>query len=199
VGKLRLLLLPALLGAFAVAFTACGGGESEEGKIARTVESLATSTDPADCEALATSAFLKQTQVKESGAEALESCEEDAEKTAEDPDSVQVSNVEVDGPMATADAAFSGGTFDGQSLSVALVKEDGGWKLDQVTGFALFDRDRLVESFQRALEEGPGASAPRLAACIGDVLRESSRSQVEEVVIGGSLVPLEEIIEGCTG
>lgn len=67
-----------------------------------------------------------------------------------------------------------------------------------MTGFARFDRDRLVESFQRGLEEGPGASAPQLAACIGGVLRESPRSEVEEVVIGGSLVPLEEIIEDCT-
>lgn len=193
------LLLPALLVAFAATFTACGGGESEEDKIVETVETLATSSDPADCEALATPAFLMQTQVKESGAEALESCEEDAKKTADAPDSVQVSSIEVKGSEATAAAAFDGGTFDGQSLSVALVEEDGGWKLDQVTGFAQFDRDRLVDSFQRALEEGPGASAPQLAACIGDVLRKSSRLEVEEVVIGGSLVPLEEIIEGCTG
>lgn len=123
--KLRLLLLPALLVVSAFASTACGGGESDEDKIVETVETSATSTDPADCEALTTPAFLMQTQVKESGAEALEGCEEDAQKTAEDPDSVQVSGVEIDGSRATADAAFSGGAFDGQSLSAPWSKRTG--------------------------------------------------------------------------
>lgn len=192
------LLLPTLLLLLAGSLVSCGDGESEEDKIVETIEVSATSTDPADCEALATRAFLMQTQVKESGAEALESCEGDAKETVGDPDSVEVSDVKVDGSKATADAAFSSGTFDGQVLSVALVEKDGNWKLDRVTGFAHLDQKKLTRSFQRALEEGPGASAPQLAACIGDVLRKSSRSEIEEVAIGGSLVPLEEIIEDCT-
>lgn len=191
------LMLPLALLALALGLAACGGSdESDEDKIVDVIETSVTSTDPADCEKFATQAFLEQTELSE-GKEALESCEESAKDTEDDPDSVDVTEVEVDGSSATADAAFVGGSFDGQALTVALVEEDGDWKLDEITGFSKLDKDQLATSFEEAFE-GEEDFDPQVAACFGEVLRELPDPQVEEVVIGGSVDPVVEIVEGCT-
>jgi hypothetical protein len=190
-------MLPLALAALALGLAACGGSdESDEDKIVDVIETSVTSTDPADCEKFATQAFLEQTELSE-GKEALESCEESAKDTEDDPDSVDVSEVEVDGSSATADAAFVGGSFDGQALTVALIEEDGDWKLDEITGFSKLDKDQLATSFEEAFE-GEEDFDPQVASCFGEVLRELPDPQVEEVVIGGSVDPVIEIVEGCT-
>lgn len=191
------MLLPALL-ALALGLVACGGdSESDEDKIVDVIETSATSNDPADCERLSTQAFLEQTQLSE-GKEAVESCEEDTKDSDGDSESVEVSKVEVDGSKATADAAFKGGNFDGQTLSVALVEEDGDWKLDEITEFAKLDQEKLAGSLEEAFQSGDDPLDPELASCIGEVLRDLDQSQVEEVVIGGSSDPIVEILEGCS-
>jgi hypothetical protein len=193
--KLHLALLPALL--LALALAACGGGgESDEDKVVETIETSALSTDPADCKALATQKFMEQTEAAK-GSEAVKSCEEEAEDTEGDPESVDVSNVTVDGSRATADAAFKGGNFDGQTLGVALLEEDGGWKLDEVTGFAKFDQDKLVENFEEAFETGDEPLDPQVVTCMGEVFDELDKPEFEELLFGGSQQPIVEIAEGC--
>jgi hypothetical protein len=192
------LLLPAALLALALTLVACGGSdESDKDKVVETIETSALSADPADCKELATQAFLEQTEFSQ-GPEAVKSCEEGAEDTSDDADSVEVSKVEVDGSEATANVAFTGGNFDGQALSVALVEEDGDWKMDEVTAFAKLDQEKLASSFEEGLQSGDDALEPQLANCFAEVLRELDKSQVEEVVIGGSQQPIVEIIEGCS-
>jgi hypothetical protein len=196
VRKLHLLLPLALL-ALALGLVACGGGDSDEDKIVEVIETSATSADPADCETLSTQAFLEQTELEE-GKAAVESCEESAEETADDPDSVEVAEVEVDGSDATADVTFTGGNFDGQTLSVALVEEDGDWKLDEITGFAEFDQARLAASLEEALQSGEEPLDRALAECFAATVREAPEAQAEDLVIGGSPQPIVEIIEGCS-
>ena len=191
------LLLPFALLALVFGLVACGGGgESDEDKVVEVVETSATSTDPADCTALATQAFIEQTQFSE-GKEAVKSCEEDAEDTGGDPDSVEVSKVEVDGADATAEAEFVGGDFDGQVLAVALVEEDGDWKMDEITSFAKLDQEALASSLETSVQDGDDALDPEVASCMGDTLREISESEAEEVVIGGSSEPIVAILEAC--
>jgi hypothetical protein len=191
-------LLPLALLALVFGLAACGGdSESDEDKVIDVIETSVTSTDPADCKELATQSFLEQTEF-EQGAAAVESCEESAEDTENDPESVEVSEVEVDGSAATADVAFTGGSFDGQTLSVALVEEDGDWKMDEITGFAKFDQEKLADSFEEGLQSGDDALDPQLATCFAEVVREVPKAQAEEIVIGGSPEPIVEIIEGCS-
>ena len=189
-------LLPLALLALVFGLAACGGGESDEDKVVDVIETSVTSSDPADCKELATQAFLEQTQF-EQGAAAVESCEESAEDTSDDPDSVDVSEVEVDGSAAAADVAFTGGSFDGQTLALALVEEDGDWKMDEVTGFVEFDQQGLANSFEEAFESEDEVD-PQLAACFAEVIRELPKEEAEGLVIGGSSDPLIEIIEGCS-
>jgi hypothetical protein len=189
------LLLPFALLALVFGLVACGGSdESDEDKIVDVIETSVTGSDPADCKELATQAFLEQTEL-EQGAEAVKSCEASAKDTSDDPDSVEVSEVEVDGSAATANAAFAGGGFDGQVISLSLVEEDGDWKLDEMTGFAKFDQEKLASAFEEAFANEDGN--PQLVTCFGETIRGLSKGQAEEIVIGGSLRPVEEVAEGC--
>lgn len=177
-----------------VAFTlsACGGGESDEDQIASAIETLATSTDPADCEALSTLNFMEQTEIEE-GQEAVKSCEEEAEEGSDNPGSVTVTNVDVSGPSATADAAFDGGDLDGQTLTIGLVEEDGNWKLDELKSFVRFDRDALLQSFRDGLSEETSGQEEEVASCLVEELEGSSD---EEIVLSPDLfVQLAE--ENC--
>jgi hypothetical protein len=197
VKKLHLLLLPAAVLALAFGLIACGGSdESDEDKVVETIETSATSDDPADCKEFATQKFMEQTE-SEKGAQAVKSCEEEAEDTQGDPESVDVSSVSVSSSKATADVAFNGGNFDGQALTVALIEEDGGWKLDEVKGFAKFDQERLAESFETLFESGEEPIEPRVVDCMGEVFRELSKPEFEELLFGGSQQPIIEIAEGC--
>jgi hypothetical protein len=190
--------LPLALLALALGLVASGGSsESDEDKVVDVIETSALSTDPGDCKELATQAFLEQTEL-EQGSAAVKSCEESAEETEGDPESVDVSKVEVDGSAATADVAFTGGNFDGQTLSVALIEEDGDWKMDEITGFAEFDQDKLADAFAEGLQSGEDALDPQLATCFAEVIREMPKPEAEEAIIGGSADPIVAIIEGCS-
>lgn len=193
------LLLPLALLALALGLVACGGGsdESDEDKVVETIETSVVSTDPADCTELATQAFLEQTEF-EQGAAAVESCEESAAETENDPDSVEVSEVEVDGASATANVSFEGGPYDGQILSVALVEGDGTWKMDEITGFVEFHQEHLAQSFEEGLTSGDNPLPGDVASCLGDELRQLPRPQFEELILSGDAQPLVELVEGCS-
>jgi ABC-type glycerol-3-phosphate transport system substrate-binding protein len=193
----RHLFLPAALLALALGLAACGGGggESDEEKIETTIETSATSTDPANCAKYSTLKFMEQTSSGQ-GAEAEKDCEEEAEEAEGKPESVSVSNVEIEGEEATADAAFEGGNFDGQTLTVALVEEEGDWKLNELVGFANFDAAKLIDALVQQLE-AEGSAKPKLIACVAEGLRELDESEFEELVINQDTQPIVEIAEAC--
>jgi hypothetical protein len=177
----RKLLLGGCLIGVALALSACGGGESDEDKIASAIETSATSTDPADCSALLTQNFLEQVEFGE-GQAAVKSCEEDAKDESDDPDSVTVTEVEVDGSNAAANAAFVGGTLDGQTVAIGLVKEDGDWKLDELESFAEFDREALIAGLEESFN-GPDGLEEEAASCIIEELEASSEEELEKYVL----------------
>jgi len=197
VRKLHLLLLPALLLALGLGLAACGGGgESDEDKITTTIETAATSTDPAVCDETQTLAFMEQTSGGSSGKEAEKECEEEAKSGEGQPDSVSVSKVKVNGENATADAAFKGGIFDAQTLELALVEEGGDWKLDELTGFAKFDAEGLVKAFAEQIEEEPEIK-PEMASCLIEGIEELSNAELESVIVENNTEAFGEIAEGC--
>jgi hypothetical protein len=195
--KLHLALLPALLLAFALGLAACGGGgESDEDKITSTIEESATSTDPAICKETQTQAFMEQTSGGAGGKAAVKECEEETKSGEGNPDSVKVSEVEAESGKATADVAFKGGIFDGQTLEVALVEEDGDWKLNELTGFAKFDPEGLVSAFAEQIKEEPEIE-PETASCFVEGIEELSSSELESIVIENNTEVFGEIAEGC--
>jgi ABC-type glycerol-3-phosphate transport system substrate-binding protein len=191
------LLIPLPILVLVLGLAACGGsGESDEDKVVNAIETAATSTDPSVCTELQTVAFVEQTQGEE-GKVAVEACEDETSKGSNSPDSVKVTKVEVDGSNATADAAFVGGSFDGQTLRVALVEEDGDWKLDEATGFAKFDKAKLIAAFSSSLEEEK--VEPELASCLLEGIEEAEQDEFEELILGGSSQPIVELAEACEG
>ena len=195
--KKRHLLLPCLLIVSALALVACGGGgSSAESEIEEAIETSATSGNPANCTKLQTANFVEQS-TSESGKEATKTCEEEAKKDPESrAESVEVTDVEVDGSKATANAALSGGAFDGQTLSIALVEEDGGWKLDELTGFAKFDQGAIAQVFETQLEKS-GELNSKQTSCIVEGIEEMPQGEIEEVILSGNSTPIEELAEGC--
>jgi hypothetical protein len=196
--KLRHLLLPCLLLISGLAFAACGGGGSDSGDeeaIEAAIVRSATTADPANCTEVETQAFAEQSS-DESGAAAVKECEREAKDPSSNAKTVKVTKIKVDGAEASADAAVTGGGFDGQVISISLVEEDGAWKLDELTGFAKLDTTKLAQIFGEKLEE-TGELTPEQTSCIVEGVEAASKSQAEELVLSGSSQPLVELAEGC--
>jgi hypothetical protein len=193
--KRHLLLISALI-VSALALVACGSsGSSDEDKIEEAIETSATASDPADCTKLETLAFSEQSS-GESGKAATETCEKEAKDPEGKAESVAVSEVEVDGSKATANAAITGGTLEGQTVSIALVEEDGQWKLDQLTGFTELDQAQLAKVFAEQLEKNKEV-APKVTACIVEGIEEAPQEEAEEFVLDPTNQALGELAESC--
>ena len=193
----RCLVLSALLIASALAFAACGSsGSSDEDQIVEAIETSATSTNPADCSKFSTQAFMEQS-TSETGQKAVKSCEEEASES-DNAESVDVSEVEVEGSKATADAAVTGSSLGGQTVTISLVKEGDQWKLDQITGFAAFDQSKLVKAFETELTKPSSELSQAQTSCILEALEEASQEEFEELLLSGSSEPLGELVESCS-
>ena len=194
--KKRHLLLPCLLIVSALALVACGGGgSSDESEIEEAIETSATTSDPSNCTKLETANFVEQS-TSESGKAAIKTCEEEAKKEPESlAESVEVTEVEVEGSKATANVAVTGGSLDNQTVSIALVEEDG-WKLNELTGFAKLDQGALAKVFEDQLEKS-GELNSEQTSCIVEGLEEASKEEVEEIILSGNSTPIEELAEGC--
>lgn len=193
--KRHLLLISALL-VSALALVACGSsGSSDESEIEEAIETSATTSDPANCTKLETLNFSEQSSGK-SGKAATEACEEEAKDPESKADSVEVSEVEVEGEKATAQAAISGGSFDRQAVVLALVKEGDQWKLDEITEFAKFDQAAIAQQFKTQLEKG-GEVEPKTISCIVEGIEEASQGEIEEAVLSGNSTSIEELAESC--
>jgi hypothetical protein len=179
----KYLLLPCVLLLFALGLAACGSGDGDESQIEDAIETSATSTDPSKCTEVETKAFVEQTS-QETGAAAISECEKEAKEGEGAAESVEVSGIDVEGSKASAEAALTGGIFDGQTLEVELVEEGGQWKMNELTRFSKFDRTKLVKAFEAEIAESPQKTNKGFASCIIQDLEGSSQRQVEELMWG---------------
>lgn len=190
----RALVPVALLVLAAAALNACGGGESDEDKIVGAIETAETTSSPRNCTELQTQRFNDQVTQK-AGEAGTEACEAEAREGQAQAKSVRVSNVSVEDEKATAEVEFRGGPLDSQTLDVALVEADGGWKLDHVEGFADYDGKSLGAAFEKRVEtEG---LSPKQAKCISKKIAASSEAEAEELFFGGSSEPIVKLAESC--
>ncbi|MBS1885445.1 MAG: hypothetical protein JSS97_21050 [Actinobacteria bacterium] len=190
-------LVPAvsLLAAALVTLAACGGGSSDEGKIAATIETAATTSEPSNCTELKTRRFVEQNSAKK-GTAAVETCEAEAREGKNLASSATVSNVSVDGGKATAQVAFKGGSLGSQAVEVGLVEEGGSWKLDHIEGFADYDGKALGEHFEKRFEE-EGELSPRQIRCITGKIAGLSQAEAEEAFFGGATEQIIKLAKSC--
>lgn len=198
--KHRVLVLLAAVLATTLVLAACGGddddgGGEDEDAITEVIETSVTGDDPADCTRLETPEFLEQSQFSV-GEEAVQDCEEDKADTTNDPDSVAVDNVEVDGTNATAEATFSGSAFDGATATVDLVKEGEQWKLSAITAIEGIDVETFREDFTSQLEESDEIPAP-IADCISEAIGSATQDDISQVIVGGTEDDLLSLFGNC--
>jgi hypothetical protein len=192
----RHLLLPCLLLVSAFFLAACGGGgSSDEEQVEAAITTSATTADPANCTKYETLAFSEQSS-DESGKAALRTCESEAKDPTNNAKSVEVTKVAVDGSRATANAAISGGGFDGQTVEIALVEEDGQWKLDEISGFAKLDTAKLGDTFRTQFEATEELTAEQTDCIVGGI-EAASQAEVEEFLLSGSSTAFVEMAESC--
>lgn len=191
----RLLFLPCILILSALVLAACGSSGGDEGEVEEVIKTSAESTDPADCSKLSTQQFLEQT-TGESGKAAVKKCEKEA-KGDEGVESVDVTNVAVDGSSATADATLRGGSLDGQTVEVEVVNEGDQWKMNEIVKFTKLDPPKLVKVLEAGFSKQSREVDSKLAGCFIEAFEQGSQAEVEELVLEDSAPGLEEAAEAC--
>jgi len=166
--------------------------------VTETIVVSASTDDPADCERLHTMRFMEQIYGIEGGA-AVAACEVRAvDPRSEAAESVTVTQIEVDGEEARADAAFGGGGLDGQKLMLGLVEEDGGWKIDELIRFVHFEREGIVAAMVEEMTElAEQTGEPKLPACVLAWIEARGDEQLEAMVVEPDPAALRAVVEDC--
>jgi hypothetical protein len=170
------------------------GEGAEDGQIEAAIRAVAFSDKPTKCAETMTQGFLEQS-TKKTGKAALKSCKAEAGDATNDPKSVAISKIVVRGSRASADAGFTGGGFNGQTMSIALIRDGDRWKVDQLTGFAELDKAALAETYGEQLEGG--GLKPEQVKCIVRGLETAPAAEIEKLMLGRSSTPFVEFAERC--
>ncbi len=177
----------------ALALAACGGGGNDDAdQITEQIDFAATSGDPTACTDAQTLKFTEQTTF-ESGQAAIASCMKNASSTS---DSVDVSDIVVDGDRATATVAVTGSTYDGQTLEMSLVKEDGLWKVDSIDGFRDFDAAKFAAAFAAEVAKSGDLTAAQ-AKCVSENLTSGGAETIKQALLSGDTAKLSSVFGGC--
>jgi hypothetical protein len=166
-----------------LALAACGDddrstGSEDRARIADVMLAALASDDPSTCTELQTQRFTAQS-TRRTGDAAVAQCERNADDRA---DSVKVSKVDISGRGATAEGTLTGGFLDGQTIQVALVKDDDQWKLDELTGFAEIDSKALATSLRELLASNQRIS-PEALDCITKEIEKAPEQQLQDLLL----------------
>jgi hypothetical protein len=195
----RLFGLPVAVLFSSLVIVACGGGggNSDTSQITDVIQTASTSTAPADCTKLQTQQFVEQTNFT-TGPAALQACQKNAADTTDNPTSVDVSNVSVNGNNATANVTFHGSSLDGSTLTVALIKDGNQWKMDKITGVPTLNLAAIKQQFAQQLQ-AQGSIPPQVASCIQSAFSQVTADQVKQALLNGSQGGLVNLFSQCIG
>jgi hypothetical protein len=151
------IVLVASVASFTLA--ACGAGEEDpREEVTETLRTALTTSDPALlCGEVLSGGLVDRVY---GSAERCQAVESGSAGSRRPPASVAVSGVEVDGDAARASVTVRGGSQDGVRGGLSLVREDGRWRVDDLsTGF-------LRSSLDAGLSSG-GSLEDALVSCVG--------------------------------
>ena len=151
--------------------------------------------DPSKCTEVQTPLF-NETESGSKGAAATKACEEEAESAENNAESVNVSDVKINGEKATAEVEVEGTGLNGQAVELEVLKEEGNWKLNKFLGFTKFDAAALGEVLEEELAKQEGISG-KLAKCVAEGVAEVSQAEAESMVFEKNLEPVEKIAGSC--
>lgn len=191
-----LILAVVALALAAAGLAACGGSSgsssADEKQITDAIVTSGSTDNPANCTELETQRFVEQNE-GQTGQAAIDACK----KGTNHADSIDVTNVKVDGDSATAEAAITGSAFGGQKVQISLVKDGGQWKLDHLDKFIDFDRAAFDSALKESLSTSSSSGTPAQTACITNALAKLSDEKMQSIVLSGDENQLVSIITPC--
>jgi hypothetical protein len=199
----------ALLLAFALVASAagCGGddgsgssGDSASSEITGVLETFFTTSDPIQCEQVTQRGFERFSPSVALAEDPVAECKKTLEPGGE-AESVEVTDVSVDGDSATATVASVGGPFAGAVAELTLVDE-GGWKIDGLGDVRIEDRNAFQAELdkQAASSYGNDAFTKEQATCIADFIRnEFSTEELEESIASEAPPHVYDAVRFCLG
>jgi hypothetical protein len=185
----------AAVAALTLLVAACGDSglsSDDQDQITQAIEFSTTSGDPKACTEAQTQSFTEQT-TGQTGEAAVKQCEQDAKPPTAD--SVEVSNFDGDSDSATADVAFKGEFFDGQTVETTLVKEGDQWKLDKAVGFKDFNRDAFLTAFPQSLAST--GAPPEAIDCVRKNLQDLSDQQIGNLFLYSDPQLQQQVFNPC--
>lgn len=162
-----------------------GGGTEPvpEEEIQALLDRSFTASTEDDCVEIYTERAVEQ--VAQTDGDPVVECEENYDPES-DADSIEVSDLAVDGASATVTVASEGGVLDGTNVSLALV-DDEGWKIDQIDDIVIEDRTAFTKAADEALQEFEGAEVTKKqSGCIKRYITEDvTDEELERAILEG--------------
>jgi hypothetical protein len=191
-----------LLAALALsAVSGCGGSDDAEGEINDVLDRTFTTSDPAQCEELSDKAIQKLLPSSSGAEDPVAVCKENLDPSTE-ADSIEVTDLTVDGTDATATVTPQGGSYAGASVDVKLLDDDG-WKIDELGEIEIVDRDAYVDSLDQSLEAsafGANTLRPRDLSCVSGYVRNKvSTADLQRSLTTGDRTYLYNAVRDCLG
>jgi hypothetical protein len=155
--------------------------DASESEVRELVVTFGT-TDPAVCRETVTENYAEQRSGEE-GDEALESCEAVAGRPDLNVEDAEITIRTRDENSLIASAELVGGTFDGSTLIVSVVSENGEPRIDAITD-ADIQRDDY-DRYARELLAEDGVTARETTCVLEDYEERISDEQVNEMIATG--------------
>jgi len=173
------------------------GTKADKKEIEAAIVASVSEKDPANCTTVEAPGFIEQT-TGQSGQAALHACEVEARLGAKEAhETVKVSKIEATTESAIADAKLSGaGALDGQTLEIALRKEEGRWRLGRLVGFDGFDRPAFSAAVGATMK-AQGGPAAEAHACVEANLEKVSRKEIENSILVGTAPDVVQAYNSC--
>jgi hypothetical protein len=184
-----------LLLSASLAVSACGDtddGVDDSEQITNAIQSTWLRADPVVCTKFQTQTFMDQRSFN-TGEAAIEECRVGAEDTTDDPEAVEVGDIEIDNDTATASIAFRGSALDGSTVTLAMVEEDNHWRIDRMSDIPSLD----LEAFRRAFRSRIASAATETESCVYEAMAQAPEDQVKEALLSGSQETLVTLFPDC--
>ena len=94
------------------------------------------------------------------------------------------------GNSATAEALYTGGLFDGQTLVYSLLKDSNQWKLDRLDDFKEFDLQDFADAFAETAPRFTNPLTQEQASCAAEEFSSRSPNEVKAGLLSGDLEQL---------